>query len=287
MLSLKDPIKDILRKEDDFKNTCINSFPSKDEALINSVIPSPKIGLNNGDIMIQKDIFNTSLNDLPLWDIPLDNVVGYSLTMSLPHKDSLFQEEIVNIYFKDLPLKDEALKINGDPSPRESLSHVDPLVIEDDMIFPTNIVPSFNNFSSRDETIMPTSSLSTKIDPIHDKILVQEETINTSFGNIYHMNYVHPSKIHKATLEKENDVRLQGFDIPKPSSINMIHVNGYETPNNPFFIVQGSSPSPNKPLSFFQGGYNNYSFFTPNKQVITMQGVYPTKRPYEYAKQIT
>lgn len=61
---------------------------------------------------------------------------------------------------------------------------------------------------------MHTSSLSPKIDPIHDKILVQEETINTSFNNIFDMNDVHPSsKIHKDTLEQENDLRSQGLYI--------------------------------------------------------------------------
>lgn len=78
--------------------------------------------------------------------------------------------------------------------------------------------------------------------------------------------------------------------VPKPSLIDMIHVN--ETHNKPLFIVQGTSPFPNpqplnKPLFVVQGGYSNDAFFTPNKLVITMQWGYPTKSPYEYAKKIT
>lgn len=44
---------------------------------------------------------------------------------------------------------------------------------------------------------------------------------------------------------------------------------------------------PNQPLFTIQGGYSHDSFSTPNKPVITMQGINPTKSPYSYAKQLT
>lgn len=80
------------------------------------------------------------------------------------------------------------MKCNVDPSPREYLSYVDPLVIKDDTmpIFPTNTTPSFNTLPSRNETLMTSGNPSPNIDPIHDNIFVQEEPINTSFNNIYH-----------------------------------------------------------------------------------------------------
>lgn len=59
--------------------------------------------------------------------------------------------------------------------------------------------------------------------------------------------------------------------------INMINVNGYEhnfhTPNKSIIVVQGDrthqTPQPlSKPLFMVQGGYNNDTFYTPNKPVI-------------------
>lgn len=219
----------MLRKEDDL-NTCSDSLLPKDEELMNNVIPSLKIDNSNKDIFVQ-DIFNTFPNDLTIWDEPLEEGVDYSLPhertlakedeimidnsldsippsmnlnhflskgkaspspqLSPTHKDTLVQGKMVNIFSKDLPLKGETLKSNVDLSPRESITHVDPLVIEDDMTFP--------------KTSMPTPSLPPKIDLIYDNILMQEETINNSSNNLVHSS------------SKDT------FDIPKPSSINLIH----------------------------------------------------------------
>lgn len=179
--SPKDITKDMMRQEDNFNNTCINSLPSKNESLITSVIPSPQIGST--------------------------------------HEDTLVQEEIINTYFKDPPLKDEAFKSDVDPSPREYLFHEDTLVIEDDMMatFPSNTTPSFNNHPSRDEALRTSASTFPKIDSIHDSIFLQEEIINTSFNNPYHMNDFDPfPRVYlpcKDTLEKENALRLRGFTI--------------------------------------------------------------------------
>lgn len=90
------------------------------------------------------------------------------------------------------------------------------------------------------------------------------------------------------TLDYFNSTKPSSH-VPKSSLINMITVNGYETPNKPLFIGRGASPPQNsqtlnKPPFFVQGGY---AFFTPNKLVIIVQGDYPNKGPYEYAKQIT
>ncbi|GLJ36815.1 hypothetical protein SUGI_0742680 [Cryptomeria japonica] len=274
------PIEHILRKEDEF-NTSIDALPPKDEELINNVISSPEIDNTS----------NIPFNNLTIWDEPLEEGIDYSLPLAKgdeikiensldsfspslnlnyspsknkaspspqfgsTHKDTLVQSKMVNISFKDLPLKSETLESSVDPSPREFIPHVDPL-IEDDMTFPSITLPT--------RTSMPIPCLSPKIDLIRDKILVQEKTINNSSNT-----FVHSSK---------------------PSSINLIHVN--ETPNKPLFTVQGACPSQNsqplnKPILVVQGGYANDSFCTPKKPVITVQGGYSSKSPYEYAKQLT
>lgn len=59
--------------------------------------------------------------------------------------------------------------------------------------FPTNTTSSFNTLPSRDETSMTIGNFSPNTDFIHDSILVQEESINTSFNNSLHRNDVYPS----------------------------------------------------------------------------------------------
>ncbi|GLJ44938.1 hypothetical protein SUGI_0946000 [Cryptomeria japonica] len=283
-LSPKDHIEHILRKEDEF-NTSIDALPPKDEELINNVISSPEID----------NASNIPFNNFTIWDEPLEEGVDYSLPcertlakgdeikiknsldsfspslnlnyspsknkaspspqLGSTHKETLAQSKMVNISFKDLLLKSETLESNVDSSPREFIPHVDPLMIEDDMTFPSITLPT--------GTSMPTPCLSPRIDLIRDKILVQEKTINNSSNT-----FVHSSK---------------------PSSINLIRVN--ETPNKPLFTIQGACPSQNsqplnKPILVVQGGYANDSFCTPKKPIITVEGGY-SKSPYEYAKQLT
>lgn len=95
------PTKDILRK-DDFSNTCTNVLPSKDEALINSAIPSHKIVPTHEGIILQWDIYSTFLKDLPMWDEPLDDGVDYSLNFSLPYQTILVKDDDIMVKEGDM-----------------------------------------------------------------------------------------------------------------------------------------------------------------------------------------
>lgn len=132
---LKEPIKDILRQEDDFNKFFINALPPKDEALINSVIPSPKIDPTHEDTILQEDIFGTSFNDLTILDEQLDDDVDYSLNVSLPYESTLVKEDDImikegdmidnslnntspSIHFNNLPPRDEASIRHDCPFPK-------------------------------------------------------------------------------------------------------------------------------------------------------------------------
>lgn len=71
-----------------------------------------------------------------------------------------------------------------------------------------------------DEELMNSDSPFSKIDPIHDNMLMQEETINTSFNNPTHKNDVDAShRIYtpcKDTSKQENDIYKGSLSITIP-----------------------------------------------------------------------